>query len=59
MDRKKRSRQAAFSNDQSDALHQPAFDFAFYSGDDYFNYPIGKKVGRESQNKNLFYFFVY
>jgi hypothetical protein len=40
MDREKRSRQAAFANDQGDALHQPAFHFTFHSRDDHPDYPV-------------------
>jgi len=44
MDRKKRSRQASFSNDESDAFYQSSFDIAFFIGDDHFDYSVDKKI---------------
>ena len=45
MDRKKRSGQAAFTNDEGNALHQPTFDLTFFIGDDHFDHSIDKEVG--------------
>ena len=56
MDRKKRSQQAALTNDEGHALHQSFDDLTFFIGHDHFDHPIDKKIGeRESKTKIPFF----